>query len=666
MFNQPKETTIRRSLLNNMLFLVTLFGLVLMIATFVGAERLITNLSRVLIGQTIDRTEAEVRHFIEPIERTLRLVEGWVRSGEIDPNDPDGAANLLVPLMQSRPQLYGTLVVNSELQLLHTNRLDNEWHVMRIDGTGTAPTRAFLPDRPELGWTEMDYGMDPRDRPWYQGALEAGARELYWSHAYRFLGSGMPGITASSRVVGPDGQTWVVALDVLLEDISDFTRHFDVGYSGLILITDGQGQIIGLPNLPSFAVKSARDRAYLKRPQDLGFTLAGDAAVAFQPSVDGSVHLEPVRFTSDGRAWWGQGKWIPLNSNRELFTGVLVPERELLGDIQQIRVLMLGIILAVMAFAAYRAITMAKRYSGPIRNLADQSIRISQGDLDEPEKIVSSLLEVNHLANAHSRMRDGLTSLLKLEDDLQLARQIQQKTFPSSFPVTDHFDIAAGSLPADETGGDTFDVIGISRDGQLRIDESEPEEIYFILADVTGHGMGPALTASQVRAMFRMGARLGRPVNEIAVQLNDQLTADSHGGRFVTAWFGNLYVETDTLHTLSAGQAPILLYRSKTDQFEIMGADTPPLGILESKETKELNIVRMHPGDIVAVLSDGAMEAKAFDGQRFGQTRIEELIRVNRKESAETILFTIRDELERFLLDSVADDDQTGIVIKRR
>ena len=345
---------------------------------------------------------------------------------------------------------------------------------------------------------------------------------------------------------------------------------------------------------------------------------------------------------------------------------MLVPERELLGNIQQIRILMISIILAVSGFAIYRAISMARRYSQPIRSLADQSLRISQGDLNQHRPIESTLQEVNNLAQAHSRMRDGLANLLKLEDDLQLARQIQQKTFPRSFPVSEHFEIAAGSLPAEETGGDTFDVLGIRRDGQIRIDEANPEEVYFVLADVTGHGMGPALTASQVRAMFRMGARLGRPVNEIAAQLNDQLTLDAHGGRFVTAWMGNLYVETDTLHMLSAGQAPILMYRAARDEFDVLGADAPPMGIMPTDEGKETRIVRMHAGDILAVLSDGVLEAKAFDGERFGQTRIEALIRARRKDSAEKILFTIRDELDRFLAGSMPDDDQTGIIVKRR
>ncbi len=662
----PRETTIRRSLLNNMLFMVTLFALVVLVAIFLGAEQLTQSLSRVLIGQAIDRTEEEVKQFIEPVEKTLQIVAEWVSGGRFDPATGEGGRELLLPLFRVYPQLYGGLVVDSNAQVMHVNRFEDDWRLYLVDGDGRRGARSLFPLSGTGTWSPIDYDLDPSERPWYQGAIDSGPGEIYWTDAYRFFASGYPGITAAIRASGPDGADWMVALDVLLEDISDFTRRFNVGYEGVVLVTDGTGQLIGLPNLPRFAAQSAREQAYLKRPQELDFNLATDAAAAFQPDPTGSVSLEPVRFRSEGRVWWGQGKWIPLNRSRELFTGVLVREGELLGSIKQLRVLLLTVIFLVTVFAVYRAAVLARRYSQPIRSLADQSLRISEGNLEDTPPIRSSLTEVNHLARSHEQMRKGLANLLRLEDDLQLARQIQQKTFPRSFPKTVHYDISAGSLPADATGGDTFDVVGINRaDGQVRITENRPDEIYLILADVTGHGVGPALTASQVRAMFRMGVRIGRPVNEIAAHMNDQLTADAHGGRFVTAWLGSIDRHADRILMLSAGQAPILQYIREEDRVERIPADTPPFGVTADHELARLREVILKPGDILAVLSDGVFDAKAFDGERFGDLRVEELIRVNARKPAQDIILAIRDELRRFLNDSIAHDDQTGILIKR-
>ncbi|MEM9533003.1 MAG: SpoIIE family protein phosphatase [Pseudomonadota bacterium] len=660
-----RQITIRQSLLNNMLLLVVLVGVAVLITTFVGANQVTQSLSRVLIGQTIDRTEAQVAQFMTPVRHAASLLTHWARDGQIDPTSGAGGSELVWPLLQASNQLYGALIVGPDQRVLQVNRRLDVWSMNLVDGEGREPARTRPLESSTAAWQPIDYQFVPRERPWYQSASEAPEGEIRWTEAYRFIGSNHPGITASAQVKDRNGETWVVALDVLLEDISEFTRNFDMGYQGLVLVTDEQGQILGLPNLPQYASQSAREVAFLKQPHELGLALAVDASQAFT-RADGSVETEPVRFRSEGRYWWGQAKWIPLNASQELFTGVLVPEAELLGSIQQLRLLVLSVVLAVVAFAVYRAISLSQRYSRPISQLADQSLRISRGDLDAPAaQIRSSLREVTNLADAHEAMRDGLSNLLKLEDELQLARQIQQKTFPQSFPLVKGYDIAAGSRPADATGGDTYDVIGVRRGeaGMVMVDD-DPDEVFMVLSDATGHGMGPALTAAQVRSMFRMGIRLGQPLEAVARHMNDQLVADAHRGRFVTAWMGLLCARGHRLRLFSAGQAPILWYHAASDTFEAMDADAPPLGVMDGMAVALHDIV-LEPGDILAVISDGAFEARASDGERFGQERVEQLIRVNAQKSAAQLLNEMADAVTRFVDQRAPDDDQTGLFIRR-
>ena len=115
----------------------------------------------------------------------------------------------------------------------------------------------------------------------------------------------------------------------------------------------------------------------------------------------------------------------------------------------------------------------------------------------------------------------------------------------------------------------------------------------------------------------------------------------------------------------SAGQAPILLYRSGADSFEEIAADGPPMGVLDSDADSRAKKIELERGDLLVVLSDGVYDAKAFDGDRFGQQRIEQIIRVNRRQSAMKIIDALRQEVDRFMGDRSADDDQTGIIIKR-
>src|SRR5258707_12816787 len=92
-------------------------------------------------------------------------------------------------------------------------------------------------------------------------------------------------------------------------------------------------------------------------------------------------------------------------------------------------------------------------------------------------------------------MRRSLKTLLKLEGDLQVARRIQQDTLPERIPTVTGFDIDAWSEPADETGGDTYDVIGYRRgpgERGPRLLTAESQGAGLLLADAPRHGIGPA------------------------------------------------------------------------------------------------------------------------------------------------------------------------------
>ena len=187
------------------------------------------------------------------------------------------------------------------------------------------------------------------------------------------------------------------------------------------------------------------------------------------------------------------------------------------------------------------------------------------------------------------RRYDGIFESLtrRLKGDLEIAREIQQSTFPTLLPIARGYEIVAWSKPAEETGGDTFDVIGLPVSGE---DQSpagvgaedaagEPEQVLFMLADATGHGIGPALAATGIRAMLRMGVRMRGELDAIIHHLNEQLTADLPDGRFVTGWLGLLDTASGTVRSFSAGQAPIYVYRAADGAIESLDADDVPFGI---------------------------------------------------------------------------------------
>ena len=165
--------------------------------------------------------------------------------------------------------------------------------------------------------------------------------------------------------------------------------------------------------------------------------------------------------------------------------------------------------------------------------------------------------------------------------------------------------------------------------------------------------------------MLRMAVRMQLDLVRIATHMNEQLCADLPGGRFVTAWLGELDAAEGTLISLSAGQAPILRYRAGRDTFDVLPADTMPLGVLSPLEVRLADPIRMSSGDIVAVISDGLLEATDAAGQQFGVERTMQVIAANRDGHPTGIRTALRRAVADFTDSAPAADDRTAIIIKR-
>jgi phosphoserine phosphatase len=185
------------------------------------------------------------------------------------------------------------------------------------------------------------------------------------------------------------------------------------------------------------------------------------------------------------------------------------------------------------------------------------------------------------------------------------------------------------------------------------------------MADATGHGVGPALSVTQVRSMLRMAVRMDADLEQIALHMNEQLCHDLPEGRFITAWLGGLDASRQALTSFSAGQAPIVRYVAIEDQFRNLQADTIPLGIMPQAKIVIENEFSMNPGDVFAVISDGIFEAEDSRGEPFGTERVEEIVRAMKGESAARIVQALRKAVEEFTEGLPAKDDRTVILIKR-
>jgi phosphoserine phosphatase len=324
--------------------------------------------------------------------------------------------------------------------------------------------------------------------------------------------------------------------------------------------------------------------------------------------------------------------------------------------------------LAGLGVAIVRAARLARRYSRPIEALARASERISRGDLEAAAPIASPIAEITQLVDAHDRMRAGLRTLLKLERDLQVARRIQQDTIPAELPSLPGFEIDAWNEAAEETGGDTYDVIGyeLGAAGDApRLALAGVDRAILLLADASGHGIGPALSVTEVRAMLRMAVRGGAELPAIVGHLNAQLCADLSEGRFVSAWLGELDARAATLKSFSCGQGPLLHYRAAEGVCAVVATDAVPLGVLDDLVVQVRDPIQMGPGDVFVVTSDGVVEATNGAREPFGTGRLIALIVRHHEASAAGLLRALRDELSAFTHGTPPDDDRTVLIVKR-
>lgn len=242
----------------------------------------------------------------------------------------------------------------------------------------------------------------------------------------------------------------------------------------------------------------------------------------------------------------------------------------------------------------------------------------------------------------------------KMERDLAVARDIQQAVLPKEVPECPGYDIACWSRPADDTGGDIFDAIGLA-----------DNRIALLLGDATGHGIGPALSVTQMRAMFRMGLRGGGELKEIGTHIDRQLKEDLPGNRFITSFLGILHAEKHRIEYLSFGQGPLIHYHAASGEVQFMGASGLPMGMPINLPVELPEPIAMEPGDIVGIITDGFFEYADSSGEEFGKERVGQIIKDFQGDSMTGLLNATLDTIAEFSNGSPQDDDMTAILIRR-
>ena len=324
--------------------------------------------------------------------------------------------------------------------------------------------------------------------------------------------------------------------------------------------------------------------------------------------------------------------------------------------IQSLLYLTAFLLIVTLAVAVILSRTFSTGIIDPVQNMQNAMAKVEKGDLTATV-IVNSNDELGALAENFNQMTEGLKDRYRMQQSLDLAKEVQQNLLPKAYPQFPGLDIAGKSIYCDETGGDYFDFFD-----NVGLDVNK---FGIVIGDVSEHGIPSALLMASARAFMRQRTALSGSIAEIVGDVNRQLTLDVEDtGRFITLFFLQIDRSNRSLSWVRAGHEPATLYDPKTDCFEELGGKGIALGIDDTWQYMEQNRADLVVGQIILLSTDGLWEACNSQDEMFGKQAIYHIIRQNSHTDAAKIQDAILTELKQFQQGVEPVDDITLVIIK--
>jgi phosphoserine phosphatase RsbU/P len=252
----------------------------------------------------------------------------------------------------------------------------------------------------------------------------------------------------------------------------------------------------------------------------------------------------------------------------------------------------------------------------------------------------------------NARLLEAERNKQRMEEELAIAREIQQGLLPRALPRWGWFRAAGSSVATHQVGGDYFDVRQLN-------------DVCWatVVADVSGKGVSSALLACLLQGAFLLASEGPLQIEEMMARINRFLNERTQGEKYATIFYATISSDGLVRWTNAGHCSPIIL--RSTGVIKSLRANALPVGLLEDTPFP-VEDAQLEPGDKVIIYSDGLTEAQNSDGQFFDAGRVRELARMHTQSNCDDLHRSIMEAVNLFTDGAPQRDDITLVVLEYR
>jgi phosphoserine phosphatase RsbU/P len=672
--------------------------------SFRNGQQAINDLAAQLQAEIATRIEQKIRNYLEVPRIINKINVNAIQLGQLDARDPERFSRQFWHQRFLFEEVNGSAIYwgTEDAEFVGLGfQADQTWKIGRSGQSTKGKYTFYRPDDrgDPASVIEVGKDYDPRVRPWYKKAVAAG--EPIWSDIYPDFKERRLKITLAQPVYNSADQLLgVIGVDFVLSHIKTYLEQLKIGQSGQTFIVEHSGDLVAtsLPQQP-FTIRGEEVKRI--KATAVEKALIRNTAEELQERFGTFAQIQHSQQFKANIS--GQGQFVqvlPFSSGKNLdwLIVIVVPESDFMAQINANTRNTIMLCAVALVVATLLGIVTARWIAHPIFRLNEASQAIASGELNQAVEVgvireievlarsfnqmgqqlqqsFQALEEVN--AELENRVQERTAELqvaneeimllnhrlraenLRMAAELNITRQLQQMILPKpeELEQISGLDIAGYMEPADEVGGDYYDILR-SRDG-----------VKIGIGDVTGHGLESGVLMLMVQTAVRA---LLENHETNTVQFLDTLNRTIYGNVQRMNSDKNLTLALldykQGQFCLSGQHEEIIVVRARG---EVERIDTIDLGFpigLDSEifdwigETR----VTLERGDVVVLYTDGITEAENTDGRFYGLERLCQVVQRDRDKAARDIQQTVIADVKQHIGQQKIFDDLTLVVLKQK